>query len=167
MDLAQILETCPELEVSMWLPDLEVGGAGTAPAPFHPAPVPERGPDPVVRLEGGQEASSPPPATEPKAQEKPRRRRRVAQATPTEGSNGQGEKDLSELLLTLQEVGKLFRMHPGSVRRWIDEGRLAGVRLGRVLVPAEAVHQLIEARKLKPRQWARRKPANVRSGNQC
>jgi excisionase family DNA binding protein len=36
-----------------------------------------------------------------------------------------------ERLLTVSEVAKYFRVDPESVRRWLREGKLLGINLGR------------------------------------
>lgn len=163
MDLARILELCPEVEVSEWLPDLEAAGNGADPAPLHD-PVPARGPDAVpVQPEAGQQDIVAPPATGGEAQEKPRRPRKVVQAARAESRNGNGAPDLASVFLTIPDAARLFHMHPGSVWRLVCEGRLPGVKLGnKVLLPAESVQQFIAARKLKPRGWAVQK-RNARS----
>lgn len=34
-------------------------------------------------------------------------------------------------LLTATEVAKVLRVHPGTVRRWMVDGTLPGIRVGR------------------------------------
>ena len=49
--------------------------------------------------------------------------------------------------LSPEEVGKMFRASKWTVRRWVEAGRLPSVRVGRrLLIPAEAVEQLVEKR---------------------
>lgn len=145
--LQEILDANDEIELSEFSPDPEAGN-GDGPPPFPPAPAP-------VRVEVAPPVPAP-PAMEPKAQERPRRRPKKW-AAPTGGSNGHGEAcDLSKVFVTIPQAAALFHMHPGSVWRLVCEGRLPAVKLGRVLIPAEAVTAFTEARKLKPRQWARR-----------
>lgn len=152
MDLAQILETCPELFVD---PESGGNGDGPAPAPLPQPSAPLVARDHVLRQEADPPEIVVPPATGGEAQEKPRRYRRRGSAAPVAGENGNGAPDLSETFLTIPDVARLFHMHPGSVWRLVCEGRLPGIKLGRVLIPAEAVTAFIEARKLKPRAWAR------------
>ena len=39
--------------------------------------------------------------------------------------------DPEDRLLTVTEVAKYFRVDPESVRRWLREGKLVGINLGR------------------------------------
>lgn len=39
--------------------------------------------------------------------------------------------DAEDRLLTVVEVAKYFRVDPESVRRWLREGKLLGINLGR------------------------------------
>jgi excisionase family DNA binding protein len=50
---------------------------------------------------------------------------------------------MSNEYYTLKEVAERFRKTPRTVRRWIDEGRLEGVKVrGRILIPKEALQSL-------------------------
>lgn len=40
------------------------------------------------------------------------------------------EKDDISELLTLEEAGKILKVHPGTLRRWDKEGLLKAVRIG-------------------------------------
>lgn len=40
------------------------------------------------------------------------------------------EKDEISELLTLEEAGKILKVHPGTLRRWDKEGLLKAVRIG-------------------------------------
>lgn len=40
------------------------------------------------------------------------------------------EKDDISELLTLEEAGKILKVHPGTLRRWDNEGLLKAVRIG-------------------------------------
>jgi excisionase family DNA binding protein len=40
-------------------------------------------------------------------------------------------EDPEDRLLTVAEVAKYFRVDPESVRRWLREGKLLGINLGR------------------------------------
>lgn len=39
------------------------------------------------------------------------------------------KEDMSQVLLTIPEVARLFRVHPSTVRKWIQEGTIEGVLL--------------------------------------
>lgn len=149
--------------MSEWRTDLEAV-TGTDPAPFHPAPVPERGPDPVVRLEGGQEASSLSLATEGEAQERPRRhRKRVAPAGEVAKALAGTDTDetvpaLSDVFVTVDQMAALLHWHRGSARRAIYQGRITAFKVGnRILIPADDLMDYIERGRLYPRAWAVRR----------
>jgi len=162
--LEEILRAHPELEVSEWspppLPDPHPAGdaAGGVPA------VPAGGPDPdvprVVREDAapaGGPVLSPvcQPAIETPA---PRRRGRKPKAQEAGGNGtGQGADELAGIFRTIREVAALLRIHEKSTYRLIYEGRLPAIRVGRLLIPAEAVHQFIQSRRVQPRPWAMRK----------
>ena len=40
------------------------------------------------------------------------------------------KKDTTIELLTLEEAGKMLKVHPGTLRRWDTEGLLKAVRIG-------------------------------------
>lgn len=40
------------------------------------------------------------------------------------------KKDTTIELLTLDEAGKILKVHPGTLRRWDTEGLLKAVRIG-------------------------------------
>ena len=40
------------------------------------------------------------------------------------------KKDTTIELLTLEEAGKILKVHPGTLRRWDTEGILKAVRIG-------------------------------------
>ena len=40
------------------------------------------------------------------------------------------KKDTTIELLTLEEAGKMLKVHPGTLRRWDSEGLLKAVRIG-------------------------------------
>ena len=40
------------------------------------------------------------------------------------------KKDTAIELLTLEEAGKMLKVHPGTLRRWDTEGLLKAVRIG-------------------------------------
>ena len=40
------------------------------------------------------------------------------------------KKDTNIELLTLEEAGKMLKVHPGTLRRWDTEGLLKAVRIG-------------------------------------
>lgn len=158
MDLARILELCPEVEVSEWLPDLEAAGNGADPSPLHD-PVPARGPDAVAaRPEASQQDIVAPLTTGGETQAKPRRPRKVAQAAPVAGDNGHGEPDLSKKFMFTEEVADLLRVHRGSVLRWVAKRTLPGIEIGnRKLIPTKAVLAFIESRRVQPKAWAMRR----------
>lgn len=159
-EIQRILAANDEIELSEFPADLEAKGNDEGLGHQHAVPtlphehVDQLGHEPVpVRPEGGPQEIPPPLAAEGEA--KPRRPRKVAQAARVAGENGNGAPHLASVFLTIPDVAQLFHMHPGSVWRLVCEGRLPGVKLGRVLIPAEAVTAFIKARNLKPRQWAR------------
>ena len=40
------------------------------------------------------------------------------------------KKDTTIELLTLEEAGKMLKVHPGTLRRWDTEGLMKAVRIG-------------------------------------
>jgi excisionase family DNA binding protein len=44
---------------------------------------------------------------------------------------GEGVEGQEDRLLTVAEVAEYFRVEPESVRRWLREGKLLGINLGR------------------------------------
>lgn len=61
-------------------------------------------------------------------------------------------------LLTVQEVAKILKVSPVTIRRHIDHGDLSAVRVGRrVRVPKEALDRLV--RPLEPRASPRKRAA--------
>jgi excisionase family DNA binding protein len=63
------------------------------------------------------------------------------------------------VLLTIQETAERLRVNPITVRRFIADGRLPAVRVGRgVRVEKDAVDQLLEPVAPKPPRTQRRAP---------
>lgn len=52
-----------------------------------------------------------------------------------------------EQMLTVGEVGEWLRVHPDTVRRWIDGGELPGLKVGRTYrVPESEVEAMVTRR---------------------
>ena len=83
---------------------------------------------------------------------------------PEAGGNGQGAPDLADVFRTVPEVATLLRMHEKSVYRMISAGRLPAIRLGKVLVPSQAVYALIESGRVPVRAWAQRRKTSHGQG---
>ena len=63
-------------------------------------------------------------------------------------------------LLTVQEAAAMLKVNPITVRRFIAQGRLAAVRVGRrVRVSKEAVEQFVTPVRPRPAKPAKRAPA--------